>query len=70
MTITAPEPLPETLSAEERELALLLGSEPVHPDALAGCSRRPIAEVLSILCGLEIAGVAVQGPGRLFSRRK
>ena len=66
--MTAPEPLPETLSAAEVELALLLGSDPVHPDELAGRCRRPIGEVLSILCGLEIAGVAVQGPGRRFRR--
>jgi DNA processing protein len=60
--------LPDTLSPEERELAGLLDSEPIHPDELAGRSRRPINEVLSLLGGLEIAGVVEQGPGRVFRR--
>lgn len=62
-------PLPDTLSAEERELAGLLGSESVHPDALAFRSRRPVGEVLGLLCGLELAGVVEQAPGRLFRRK-
>ena len=62
------EPMPDTLSAAERELAALLGSEPVHPDELAIRCRRPIGEVLGILSGLEIAGVVEQGPGRVFRR--
>jgi DNA processing protein len=60
--------LPETLSPEERELAGLLGSNPTHPDELANRVQRPIGEVLAILCGLEIAGVVEQGPGRVFRR--
>jgi DNA processing protein len=64
---TAP-PLPEALSAEERELAGLFGLEPVHPDELATRCNRPIGEVLGILCGLEIAGVVEQRPGRVFRR--
>lgn len=60
--------LPDNLSLEERELAGLLDSEPIHPDELAGRSRRPINEVLSLLGGLEIAGVVEQGPGRVFRR--
>jgi len=60
--------LPEILSPEERELAILLGTEPVHPDELASRSRRPIGEVLGLLSGLEIAGVVEQGPGRVFRR--
>jgi DNA processing protein len=67
-SLSAPEPLPETLSTAERELAMLVGSEPLHPDELAHRSQRPIAEVLSILCGLEIAGVVEQGPGRVYKR--
>lgn len=63
-----PEPLPATLSAAERELAGLVGPEPVHPDELAGRCRMPIGEVLGILSGLEIAGVVEQGPGRVFRR--
>jgi DNA processing protein len=61
-------PLPETLSLEERELAGLLGAEPTHPDALAERFKRPVGEVLGLLCGLEIAGVVEQSPGRLFKR--
>jgi len=60
--------LPDTLSPEERELAGFLDSDPIHPDELAGRSRRPINEVLSLLGGLEIAGVVEQGPGRVFRR--
>ena len=60
--------LPETLSAEERELAGLLGHHPVHPDELATRSNRPVGEVLGLLCSLEIAGVVEQGPGRVFRR--
>lgn len=60
--------LPETLSGDERELAGLVGSEPVHPDALATSTGRPMGEVLALLFGLEIAGVVEQRPGRLFRR--
>lgn len=60
--------LPETLSAAERELAALLGERPVHPDELASQFKRPVGEVLGLLCGLEIAGVVEQGPGRVFRR--
>ena len=60
--------LPEALSLEERELAGLVGEQPVHPDELALRSRRPVGEVLALLCGLEIAGVVEQGPGRVFRR--
>jgi DNA processing protein len=63
------QPLPETLSGDERELAGMVGSEPVHPDELASRSGRPVGEVLGILCGLEIAGVVEQERGRLFRRR-
>lgn len=62
-------PLPDTLSSEERELAGLLGSEPVHPDALSERWKRPVGEVLGLLCGLEIAGVVEQSAGRLFRRK-
>jgi predicted Rossmann fold nucleotide-binding protein DprA/Smf involved in DNA uptake len=60
--------LPDSLTPEEREFAAFLDSEPVHPDELAGRSHRPINEVLSLLGGLEIAGVVEQGPGRVFRR--
>jgi DNA processing protein len=64
----AKRPLPEALSAEEREVAGLFGLEPIHPDELATRCNRPIGEVLGILCGLEIAGVVEQRPGRVFRR--
>jgi DNA processing protein len=61
-------PLPEALSPEERQLAELLSSQPTHPDELATRFQRPVGEVLGLLCGLEIAGVVEQGPGRVFRR--
>jgi DNA processing protein len=64
----ASRPLPDALSQEERELAGLLGLDPIHPDELATRFKRPIGEVLALLGGLEIAGVVEQGAGRLFRR--
>ena len=64
----ASRPLPDALSQEERELAGLLGPNPIHPDELALRSRRPIGDVLALLGGLEIAGVVEREPGRLFRR--
>jgi DNA processing protein len=61
-------PLPDTLSSEERELALLCDAGPVHPDELASRFQRPVGEVLGLLSTLEIAGVVEQGPGRVFKR--
>jgi DNA processing protein len=60
--------LPETLSVDERNLAALFGSDLLHPDELATRFGRPVGEVLGLLCGLEIAGVVEQGPGRVFRR--
>jgi DNA processing protein len=65
---SASKPLPEKLSPEERELAALFAKQPLHPDELAGRLQRPIGDVLALLCGLEIAGVVEQGPGRMFRR--
>jgi DNA processing protein len=62
------QPLPATLSAEERALVGLFGLDPIHPDELATRCNRPVGEVLGILCGLEIAGVVEQRPGRVFRR--
>jgi DNA processing protein len=61
--------LPESLTQEEREVALLLGAEPLHLDDLVTRSCRPAGDLLSLLCGLELAGVVEQRPGRLFRRR-
>jgi DNA processing protein len=66
--ISEPRPLPEALSAEERLLAELLSGQPMHPDELATRLQRQVGEVLGLLCGLEIAGVVEQGPGRMFRR--
>ena len=60
--------LPETLTPDERHLADLVGREAVHPDQLASRYNKPVAEVLALLSGLEIAGVVEQCPGRLFRR--
>jgi DNA processing protein len=68
MNSAATRPLPDTLSSAERELVGLLGQEPVHPDQLASRFKRPVGEVLGLLCGLEIAGVVEQQPGRVFRR--
>jgi DNA processing protein len=68
MAPAAARPLPESLSVEERELAEVLGEQAIHPDELATRSKRPIGEVLGLLCGLEIAGVVEQQPGRVFRR--
>ncbi len=62
------QPLPAALSQGERELAGLLGPNPIHPDELATRLKRPIGEVLGLISGLEIAGVIQQCPGRLFRR--
>jgi DNA processing protein len=62
-------PLPESLTSEERELALLLGAQPLHLDDLVARSSRAAGDLLSLLCGLELAGVIEQRPGRLFRRR-
>jgi DNA processing protein len=61
--------LPESLTHEERELASLLGAEPLHLDDLVARSSRAAGDLLSLLCGLELAGVIEQRPGRLFRRR-
>jgi DNA processing protein len=62
------QPLPATLSLEERTLAELFGEQPLHPDELARRLEQPVGQVLGLLCGLEIAGVIEQGPGKLFRR--
>jgi DNA processing protein len=62
-------PLPESLTREERELVQLLGGQPLHLDDLVARSSRAAGDLLSLLCGLELAGVIEQRPGRLFCRR-
>jgi DNA processing protein len=60
--------LPQELSPEERALADLFQERSLHPDELSTQLNRPVGEVLGLLCGLEIAGVIEQGPGRMFRR--
>jgi DNA processing protein len=60
--------LPEALGESERTVAALLGPEPVLLDDLIARSGRSARELLAALCGLEIAGVVEQGPGRTFWR--
>jgi DNA processing protein len=63
-----PAKLPDSLSAGEREVAGLVGPDPIHPDDLASRCNRPVGEVLALLCGLEISGIVEQAPGRMFRR--
>jgi DNA processing protein len=58
--------LPAGLRPDLRALALALGADPVHADALSAATRRPIAEVLGALCELELLGVVEQRPGQWF----
>lgn len=60
--------LPESLGEGDRAVAELLGEEPVVLDELISRSGRSARELLAALCGLEIAGVVEQGPGRVFRR--
>ena len=59
--------LPDTLSVDEREVALMLDGALVHIDELAARSGKPVSSVLALLSSLEIAGVAEQHPGRHFA---
>jgi DNA processing protein len=61
-------PLPDILSPEERQLALLCDGTALHPDELARRCSRSVGEVLALLSGLEIAGVLAQEPGGVFKR--
>ena len=63
-----PVPLPDSLDAGERTVAEMLGPDPVALDELIARSGRSARELLALLCGLEIAGVVEQRPGRRFRR--
>lgn len=60
--------LPDTLSAEERGVAELLGREAVHLERLVERAGRPVGALLAVLCGLELQGVVEQVAGRRFRR--
>ncbi|MBA2459400.1 MAG: DNA-protecting protein DprA [Gemmatimonadales bacterium] len=60
--------LPQSLGEGERAVAELLGADSIGLDDLIDRSGRSARELLSALCGLEIAGVVEQGPGRVFRR--
>ena len=68
IAVDGPAPLPSSLTKPERELALLLGPEPLPLDEVAVRAGRQVNEVLALLSSLEIAGVVEQSPGRLFRR--
>lgn len=61
-------PLPETLTADERQVAHLLGTEPMALDALAVRAEKPVGVLLALLCGLELQGLVEQRAGRRFVR--
>lgn len=60
--------LPENLSEQERVVANILSERPSHIDEIAIQVARPVHEVLSALCSLEIAGIVEQQAGRRFRR--
>ncbi len=60
--------LPEGLTADERTVAVLLDRTPLHVDTVAARGGRPVAEVLALLCTLEIRGIVHQDPGQMFRR--
>jgi len=62
------EPLP-LLPPAEAALFAQLDERARHIDDLVRSARRPVAEVLGILCSLEVAGLVVQEPGGRFRRR-
>jgi DNA processing protein len=61
-------PLPETLTADERRIAELLGEKLEHLDSLAARAAKPVGVLLALLCGLELQGIVEQMPGRRFRR--
>ena len=60
--------LPDTLSAEERGVAELMGREAVPLERLVERAGRPVGALLAVLCGLELQGVVEQVAGRRFRR--
>lgn len=52
-----------SLSPEEQEVVAELGFEPTPVDALVLRSRRPVAELLPILSGLELRGLVEESGG-------
>ena len=65
---TAARPLPDTLTEDERQVACLIGPEPVPLDVLAERAAKPVGVLLALLCGLELQGIVEQRPGRRFRR--
>jgi DNA processing protein len=61
-------PLPPGLSPAELAVVGLLGAQPLHVDDVVARAGSPVAEVLGILCGLEIQGAVEQLTGGLFRR--
>ncbi len=55
------------LTEEERKVISFFAGEAVHVDELIQKSGLPPAHVLEVLLGLELKGVVVQRPGKLFA---
>jgi DNA processing protein len=68
VAVDGPRPLPAFLTGDERDLALVLGPEPLALDDVVVRAGLQVNEVLSLLSGLEVAGVVEQSPGRRFRR--
>ena len=64
----AARPLPDTLTADERAVAQLIGPDPVPLDLVAERAAKPVGVLLALLCALELQGIVEQRPGRLFRR--
>ena len=58
-----------SLDAESRLLLDNIGSQPVHIDVLVEATRLPTSVAISLLTGLEIAGLIVSPPGGGYVRR-
>ena len=62
------QPLPDSLSSAERQVAALLSAESTHLERLVERSGQSVGSLLAVLCTLELLCVAEQLPGRLFRR--
>jgi DNA processing protein len=67
-TASGPRPLPQGLAKAERDVAELLGPEPMPLDVVVERAGRPVGQLLALLCSLEVQGVVEQGAGRMFRR--
>jgi DNA processing protein len=61
------EPCPRALSKDEEALFNLLSARPVDIDTICQQANLPVSAVSGILLQLELKGLVVQMPGKLFS---